>query len=120
MSEEASDMGDELASTSRTEKNSSDPRRPMSRLIPVAYEVGGRRVSEPTGSDRDSSLRISKAPGKCCSCREAQIATGEYRRVKACAPVGICLSPRLIAHPCPCHMPVLVSPATIGRALHAL
>jgi two-component system phosphate regulon response regulator PhoB len=53
---------------------SGDPRRPMSRLIPVAYNVGGRHVSKPTGRDRDSSLRISKAPGMCCFCREAQIA----------------------------------------------
>src|SRR5690606_21765519 len=47
---------------------------PMARLIPVAYKVGGRHISGPTGPDRDSSLRINKAPGKCCSCREAQTA----------------------------------------------
>jgi MoxR-like ATPase len=31
-------------------------------------------MPEPTGPARDSSLRINKAPGKCYSCREAQIA----------------------------------------------
>jgi len=31
-------------------------------------------MSEPTGPVRDSSLGINKAPGKCYSCREAQIA----------------------------------------------
>src|SRR5690606_36427577 len=58
----------------------------MARLIPVAYKVGGRHVSEPTGPDRDSSLRISKAPGISCSCREAQIATDRYRAAMAPPP----------------------------------
>ena len=51
---------------------SDDPRRPVKWLIPGAYKVGGRRVEEPTGSPRDSSLGINKAPGKCYFCREAQ------------------------------------------------
>ena len=33
-----------------------DPGQPVERLIPGAYKVGGRRVSEPTGPVRDSSL----------------------------------------------------------------
>ena len=48
--------------------------QPMKILIPGAYKVGGRRVTKPTGRVRDSSLRISKAPGMRYSCREAQIA----------------------------------------------
>ena len=42
---------------------SDDPRQPMERLIPGAYNVGGRRMPEPTGPARDSSLGINKAPG---------------------------------------------------------
>ncbi len=37
--------------------------QPVERLIPGAYKVGGRRVLQPTGQNRDSSLRISMAPG---------------------------------------------------------
>lgn len=48
--------------------------QPMKILIPGAYNVGGRRVTKPTGRVRDSSLRINKAPGMRYSCREAQIA----------------------------------------------
>src|SRR5690606_3725937 len=40
---------------------------------PGTYKVGGCHMSEPTGPARDSSLGINKAPGKCLSCREAQI-----------------------------------------------
>src|SRR5262245_9066097 len=39
---------------------------------PGTYKVGGHRVFQPTGRNRDSSLGINKAPGKCLSCREAQ------------------------------------------------
>ncbi len=65
-----------------------DPRRPMERLIPGAYKVGGRRIAKPTGRARDSSLRISKAPGISYSCREAQNAETQYSPARAAAPVG--------------------------------
>ncbi len=42
-------------------------------------------MPEPTGPARDSSLRINKAPGKCYSCREAQIAaTNIVRQAHGC------------------------------------
>jgi len=40
----------------------------------VPTNVGGRRVSSPTGLVRDSSLWIEYGPRDCDSCREAQIA----------------------------------------------
>lgn len=58
---------------------------------------------QPTGQNRDSSLRINKAPGKCYSCREAQNASREYRSERRFSPldsvtcstmVGAMMSPR--------------------------
>jgi hypothetical protein len=45
--------------------------------------VGGRRVSRPTGLVRDSSLWIEYGPRDCGSCREAQNAAQDIRRIFA-------------------------------------
>ena len=43
---------------------------------PGTYKVGGRRVPQPTGRDRDSSLKIEYGPWEyLISCREAQTAS---------------------------------------------
>jgi len=48
----------------------------MDGSIPGAYKVGGRRVPQPTGRDRDSSLKIEYGPWEyLISCREAQTAS---------------------------------------------
>lgn len=45
----------------------------------VPTNVGGRRVSRPTGLARDSSLWIEYGPRDCGSCREAQTASRYIR-----------------------------------------
>jgi len=48
----------------------------MDGSIPGAYKVGGRRVPQPTGRDRDSSLNNEYGPWEyLISCREAQTAS---------------------------------------------